>query len=193
MTIWLPWSTQIQGLNYKYLIYAGVLFWVLIFFVMLCRNSYNFQLTHWIEMLHYHHFTQNTGIRLTWVAILMGVWLVGWAQENTHMRWQDSMPSHCNIIFWLTHGQCIPHSFIDGYNAEAPSYMPNESNHPPRTLCTLGESFLSYWPSAKMLTKASSHHPGPMPNFPMIESSFPPLLRPNFFMAWWSCHLDHRL
>lgn len=62
--------------------------------------------------------------------------------------------------------------------------------HPPKALCTHGESFPSSWPSAKMLTMASSCYPGQQPNFPIVTCHTP--LKTNFFMAHWSHHPDHR-
>lgn len=68
----------------------------------------------------------------------------------------------------MAHGQCTAHLFINENNTKAPFYVPNESNHPSRGVCTHGECFLSSWPSAEMLPLASSHHRSPQPDFPMM-------------------------
>lgn len=67
--------------------------------------------------------------------------------------------------------QCQHSWFTCGSNTEPHQRMPNESNPPPRTLCTHYESFPPHWPYTKFLMMYISHHLGPQPNFSITAYS----------------------
>lgn len=76
----------------------------------------------------------------------------------------------------------IPHSFMHGNNAKAPSKMPIEVDHPPRVLCTCG--IIPVSPGLQLKFSWSSHHPGPQTDFPLMAYSCHPPIKPNFFLMW---------
>lgn len=78
----------------------------------------------------------------------------------------ESSPELALFQPWLTDGTFSP-PFTSWCNARAPSWMPAESNLPPRALSMHGESLPSPWPSIL-------HLPG---------------LQPFLFMMWQSHHL----
>lgn len=60
----------------------------------------------------------------------------------------------------------------------------------PRGLCTNNESFLSLWPSAETFTRFAL--PALQLDLPVSACPHYPPLKPHFFKAGWSHHLDRR-